>query len=172
MAYTFPLSPRTSPTENLSPPFFMTQYFNASFTIGLGDLTPTHTASRVLLFPFAVFTIAGLANQVAIITDFLASRGRERRAAWQINYEEHIRATADKRDTQSKDLTKLAREVRLLQQFWRGRQVANMVYNLILSLAGFIVFWIIGAAIFHGTEGWSYGISICESFGLLFIFIY
>ncbi|KZP04697.1 hypothetical protein FIBSPDRAFT_386019 [Athelia psychrophila] len=43
-------------------------YFSvvSMLTIGFGDFEPTQTATRILLFPFAVLTIAQLANQVGM----------------------------------------------------------------------------------------------------------
>lgn len=43
-------------------------YFSvvSMLTIGFGDFEPTQTATRVLLFPFAILTIAQLANQVGM----------------------------------------------------------------------------------------------------------
>jgi potassium channel subfamily K len=49
--------------------FFDGIYFAvvAAFTIGFGDFTPTQTASRVLLFPFLIASIALLANQISMV---------------------------------------------------------------------------------------------------------
>jgi potassium channel subfamily K len=50
-------------------PFFDGIYFAtvSAFTIGFGDLVPTRLASRVLLFPFLVASIALLANQISMV---------------------------------------------------------------------------------------------------------
>jgi potassium channel subfamily K, other eukaryote len=121
----------------------------------------------VILFPFAILTIAGLANQVAIIVNFLSSRGQERQLAWQALYEERMEEEAamndDDVDSALRRTTDLEKEMRFLHQLAREQEILSMMYGLAWSLTGFIVFWIVGAAIFYALEGWSYGSSICMS---------
>jgi potassium channel subfamily K len=63
--------------------YFSTQ---TTLTVGYGDLVPTTTWSKILCFPFAVLTIAQLANEVSIIIDFLKDRATDRRDKWRKRY--------------------------------------------------------------------------------------
>lgn len=71
-------------------------YFSiqTAFTIGYGDLTPTTTAGKVLIFPFAVLTISQLGNEISLIVAFIRERSKERRRVWRRQYEGAIHQEA------------------------------------------------------------------------------
>lgn len=64
-------------------------YFSiqTALTIGYGDLVPTTTTTKVLIFPFAVLTIGQLGNEISIIVSFTRERSEERRRVWRNQYE-------------------------------------------------------------------------------------
>lgn len=71
-------------------------YFSiqTAFTIGYGDLHPTTTATKVLIFPFAVLTISQLGNEISLIVAFIRERSKERRRVWRKQYEGAIHREA------------------------------------------------------------------------------
>lgn len=144
------------------------------FTIGFGDFEPTHTSSRILVFIFTLLAFAALGNQVSIIARFLISRSDARKARWQAAYEEHAlqerereRSSGSKGEGGAEAEADLRSEMRFLQQVARKQDMISRMHDTFFSVTGFLTFWVVGAAIFHGLEGWSYGTSVyftCEFF--------
>lgn len=64
-------------------------YFSVqtALTIGYGDLVPTTTAGKILIFPFSVLTISQLGNEIALIIAFISGRAEARRDKWRRKYE-------------------------------------------------------------------------------------
>ncbi|KII87652.1 hypothetical protein PLICRDRAFT_643132 [Plicaturopsis crispa FD-325 SS-3] len=125
------------------------------FTIGIGDFAPTQKSSQILLFPFAIITIAALANQISIIVGFIAARASQRKESWHALYDSLQTSKQRLRKT-----TDLEKEMRFLQTLARREGIISKMYDLSWSLAGFVVFWACGAAIFCAVEGWAYGTSV------------
>jgi len=75
-------------------------YFSVqtALTIGFGDLTPTHTSGKVLVFVFSVLTISQLGNEIAVIIDFFGARAAERREKWKELYEGAMHREANKKN--------------------------------------------------------------------------
>jgi potassium channel subfamily K len=133
------------------------------FTIGFGDFAPTHTASRVLVFIFALLTFAALGNQISIIAAFFRSRHDGRKARWQAAYEERaytIREAEQKETGDNLRELELANEMSFLGELAKKQDMIATVHDMAISLAGFITFWVVGAAIFHALESWTYGTSV------------
>ncbi|CAE6511710.1 unnamed protein product [Rhizoctonia solani] len=121
-------------------------------TIGFGDFYPTKPSTKVLLFFLSLLGVTLLASCISMIVSFFnknqhehKARARaEREIAWQLS---HMKT----------DNPSLQREIAFLselhqQQGWRERGI-----DLSESLAGFLIFWFVGAAIFSAVESWSYG---------------
>jgi potassium channel subfamily K len=71
-----------------TPPSWITDNpSQTALTIGYGDLTPTTTAGKVLIFPFSVLTISQLGNEIALIIGFISARAEARRDKWRSRYE-------------------------------------------------------------------------------------
>jgi potassium channel subfamily K len=72
-------------------------YFSiqTALTIGYGDYTPSNTAGKVLVFPFAILTISQLGNEISLIVSFIRERSRERRRVWREKYEGAIHREAE-----------------------------------------------------------------------------
>lgn len=74
-------------------------YFSlqCALTIGYGDMPPQSAAGKVLVFPFAVLTISQLANEVAIIVEFVQNRAQEKRDRWRKRFSRAMHREAIKR---------------------------------------------------------------------------
>lgn len=83
-----------------------------TLTVGYGDLVPTTTWSKILCFPFAILTIAQLANQISIIIDFIKDRAAERRSMWRKRYSIAMHRAA----LQKKPYATLIDEISLIHQ--------------------------------------------------------
>ncbi|KAF7971393.1 hypothetical protein HWV62_21228 [Athelia sp. TMB] len=128
-------------------------------TIGFGDFEPTKTATRILLFPFAILTIAQLANQVGMIIEFFSQRSESRKSEWRLRYEALQDAEDEaqtKHDKHNPD-GDLKKEVEWLMAQSRREQNLSELYDLAWSLATLLLFWLVGALVFSHLEGWTYG---------------
>lgn len=67
-----------------------------AFTIGFGDFEPEQAVSKVILFPFAVLSIALLAVQVGVLVDFIATGAENRRSRWRERYEAKFQTATEK----------------------------------------------------------------------------
>ncbi|KAH7337786.1 hypothetical protein B0J17DRAFT_664258 [Rhizoctonia solani] len=121
-------------------------------TVGFGDFCPTKTSTKIILFPLGLLGVTLLASCISMIVSFFneyqkqhkAKARAEREKAWQISQ-------------MKSENPSLQREIEFLyelheRQGWRERGI-----DLTQSLAGFLVFWFVGAAIFGAVESWSYG---------------
>ncbi|CAK9784042.1 unnamed protein product [Cutaneotrichosporon oleaginosum] len=133
-------------------------YFSmqTTLTVGYGDLSPTTTWGKILCFPFAVLTIAQLANQVSIIIDFIKDRATTRRDQWRKRYSIAMHRAA----LQVKPYGTLIDEICLIHQIELHQQSLIQLYDLIWSFSGLIVFYVVGAACFNAMEYWGYGNAI------------
>jgi potassium channel subfamily K len=116
--------------------------------IGFGDFVPTHKSTRILLFPFAILTITLLANQIAMIIRFLGARARARKDRWRVRYEKRRQHDHDVMFPEGD----LDREMQFLEEIYRRLDQWSNMYDLVWSLVGFLVFWVIGAVLFHLME--------------------
>lgn len=89
-------------------------YFSVqtALTVGYGDLTVQTAPGKVLLFIFAVLTLAQLGNAVSITIDWVQSRAVERRQKWLKKYSIAIHTSAVRR----KPYATLIDEIALLHQ--------------------------------------------------------
>lgn len=132
-------------------------YFDAIFfsvvvatTIGYGNLVPTTTASRVLMFFFGVLTIAGLGALVTTIISYFSQRAEKRRARWRALYEQ--RQEQEYRKLHPTD--ELIAEMQFLERLVKQENAISRLYDLALSLLLFLLFWFLGAIVFHFLEVW------------------
>ncbi|CAE6533692.1 unnamed protein product [Rhizoctonia solani] len=124
-------------------------------TIGFGDFYPTKPSTKVLLFPLGLLGVTMLASCISMIVSFFNKHQQkhrdkaraEREKAWQIS---QMKSTDPSLQREIAFLTDLHK-----RQGWREQGT-----DLTQSLAGFLVFWFAGAAIFGAVESWSYGDSL------------
>jgi potassium channel subfamily K len=142
-----------------------------TLTIGFGDIVPHTTVVRVLIFPVTVVGIALLALIVKSIVRLLSDRARRRRLALKKRlkaivaekershpgYASKLRQWA-KRPSEPAVLPKLERTLSLQEELiklrtsdWERERRANL-RNMAICFAVFLVFWFIGAMIFHLVE--------------------
>jgi len=139
-----------------------------TLTIGFGDITPHTTIGKVLAFPVTIVGIALLALIVRSIVRLLSDRARRRKLALKKRLKAKL---AEKKTThrgsiwrqwakrpQGSALPKLERSlslqdelIRLRSDDWRRERRANM-NSMAIGLVVFLVFWFIGAMIFHLVE--------------------
>ncbi|KAM0750985.1 voltage-gated potassium channel [Meredithblackwellia eburnea MCA 4105] len=146
-----------------------------AFTIGFGDFEPTYTVTRVLLFPFAVFSIALLAAQIGVLVDFLNTAAENRRSRWRVRYERKVKEGdtlahsrhPEVRPGRMKEVEEgerkhlaLAEEIAALQKMEKLWERHEMVFALTTSSLSLLVFWLIGGAAFMAIEGFAFGSSM------------
>lgn len=95
-------------------------YFSVQtcLTVGYGDFVPTKAWSKILCFPFAILTIAQLANQISMMVGFVKDRAAERRDKWRKQYSiaMHRAALQEKPDATLIDEICLIHQIELHQQ--------------------------------------------------------
>ncbi|CUA74245.1 Outward-rectifier potassium channel TOK1 [Rhizoctonia solani] len=121
-------------------------------TIGFGDCHPTKPSTKVLLFFLSLLGVTLLASCISMIVSFFNKNQHEHKARARVEREKAWQLSHMKTDSPS-----LQREIAFLselhqRQGWRERGI-----DLTESLAGFLIFWFVGAAIFSAVESWSYG---------------
>ena len=156
--------------------FFTGVYFSivTSLTIGYGDFSPTTTATRVLLFPFAVTTIALLGVILNNLVNFVAERAEERKQRWRERFEEKYSQFGVEDEAANRSLAMELLRIKKMEAA-EGRFVK--VFDLISAVVSMVTFWIIGeswwlvscgpvlthhtgAVIFSAIEGWAFGTSM------------
>ncbi|KAF8511619.1 voltage-gated potassium channel [Hysterangium stoloniferum] len=144
--------------------YFQGIYFTVVtfLTIGYGDFKPLHTVTRVLVFMFAILGIAQLGNIVTMLVRFFASRVEATRAESRAQFEEKRKEELEGRVGLTPDLFQ---EIQFLERMGEQQLSRIRLRQVITSLAGLIVFWVVGAAIFSHLEGTAYGT------GLYFIYV-
>jgi potassium channel subfamily K len=128
--------------------YFMVVTF---LTIGFGDITPKTTAFKVLMFPFTVTGITLLALIVTSIVRLLADRARRQKAGIKRNQRKRVRPNSAKPPPLKRTLTLQEELVKLREEEWIRERRAN-VTSVVTGLLVFLVFWFIGALIFHLIE--------------------
>lgn len=116
--------------------------------------------TRIILFPFAVASIALLAVQVGVIIDFIGQRAAKRKSKWRAKFEANFQDRADeKADAEGNGVPKvsLVEEIDRLQVMAEREEWISMLFDLATSIFSLVVFWVVGAAIFSTTEEWAYG---------------
>jgi hypothetical protein len=98
-----------------------------------------------------------LANQISMIIEFFGARAQARKDRWRLRYEERRQIAHDLKFPEPD----LEREIRFLEEIHKKQDAMSSMYDLAWSFIGFLVFWIIGAALFHTLEVCLY---LCQPF--------
>lgn len=126
-----------------------------TLTIGFGDIAPRTTTFKVLTFPFTIIGITLLALIVTSIVRLLADRARRRKAAHQALQKDKLHDCRPQPPLK-RTLTLQEELTRLREEEWRKERRLNL-RRVGLGLLVFLLFWFVGAVIFHLVESWSYG---------------
>lgn len=116
--------------------------------VGYGDLLPTTTAGRILLFPVSLMGIALLGSIVQMLVAFFSSRSADRKARSRAKFERQRQIEEDKRQNPAD----LAREIEFLHQMNERQDFWDQLTEFAVSCFGFFAFWVVGAAIFMALE--------------------
>lgn len=116
--------------------------------MGFGDFEPTKTSTRIVLFPLALLGIAQLGSILSLIISFFSSRADQRKAQSRALLERQRQMEQDKQQ-QVPDLLK---EIDFLVSLNSRQDMNDHISELAFSVMGFLAFWLVGAAIFMGTE--------------------
>ena len=140
-----------------------------TLTIGFGDLTPNTAVIKVLTFPFTIIGITLLALIVTSIVRLLSDRARRRkielkkrlkqktkeRKRMHAGYGSRMRSWSKKYEGDGPKLKRsltLQEELQKLRQDdWKRERRANLK-SMITGFTVFLIFWFIGALIFHFVE--------------------
>jgi potassium channel subfamily K len=133
-----------------------------TLTIGFGDIVPTTTAMKVLTFPIAILGISLLAVIVTSILRLLDDRDRrqlfERRsrlrkeqAAKEKKHVEEIEKVNSGMAVVKPPLSLQEELQSLRDKDWKRERNSN-IRRMVIGLAVFLLFWYIGALIFHLVE--------------------
>lgn len=87
-----------------------------------------------------------------MIVNYFSDRAQKRRIKWRAKYETAIRSEAVHRNP----LASLQEEIDLIDAIARREELATQLADLAWSLGSLGVFWVVGGAIFHAIEGWSF----------------
>jgi len=141
-----------------------------TLTIGFGDIIPQTRAMKILTFPFAVTGISLLAVIVTSIIRLLEDRERRQRFEHksrlrkEASEKERIHAEEKKRGTsigisrQPSRTLGLQEELQALRdKDWKRERRAN-IRRMVLGGIVFLLFWYIGALIFHLVEVTPWGL--------------
>jgi potassium channel subfamily K len=90
---------------------------------------------------------------VSALLDFFSARAEARKKRWKAQYEQHQEKIKD--DQLPAD--ELIAEMQYLDKTIREEDRLSLLYDLTASLVVFIIFWVVGAAIFSHLEDWSMG---------------
>ena len=141
-----------------------------TLTIGFGDIIPETKTMKVLTFPFTIIGIALLALIVTSIVRLLADRARRRklelkkRLKKKVSEKKRIHAGYGSKlrpwsaRPPSGDGPRLKRSLTLQEELmklheddWKRQRRANLK-SMVTGFTVFLIFWFIGALIFHFVE--------------------
>jgi potassium channel subfamily K len=117
-------------------------------SVGFGDFVPTKIATKILLLPLALLGIAQLGSILSLIVGFFSLRAARRKARSRALSERQRQLDQDRKQTPPD----LLQEIDFLVQLNASHDMKDQLNELLLSIAGLLVFWFVGAAIFTGTE--------------------
>lgn len=117
-------------------------------TVGFGDFLPLKHASRVLLFPIAIFGIALLGSLIQVIVSYFDARSAARKATSRAAFERQRQIEEDK----TQNPTDLKREIEFLERMNEHQDMWDQATEFVFSCLGFAAFWVVGAAIFQQLE--------------------
>lgn len=135
-------------------------------TIGFGDFSPSTVAGQIILFPFALAGFALLSNQVALIAS--VSSQRTARYRQELHAIESSSATLQHSYNKEDDTPLLEAEACRLRHLDSKQRGLQGMVDLAISISVLCVFWIVSAAIYSSTEGWSYGTALYFSYVFFF----
>ncbi|PWN22633.1 hypothetical protein BCV69DRAFT_280225 [Microstroma glucosiphilum] len=156
-------------------------------SIGFGDFSPSFASTKVLLFPFELAGIVLISNQISLIVSAVKDRVEERRKQWyeaegdvlnkyKEKLEAHSRLSKGHVQDHDKDTLKrfaergqvdlteadessdiLKQEIARLHRQASHNAAMSQLFDLLWSAGVLVLFWVVGAIIFHFMEGWSMG---------------
>jgi potassium channel subfamily K len=101
-------------------------------TVGFGDFEPTHAASRVLLFPFALIGIAFLGTLIQMIVNFFSDRSAARKEKSRALYERERQEVED----QDQDPANLQKEIKFLDEINQRQDVKDQAAEFTMVRRG------------------------------------
>lgn len=119
-----------------------------TLVVGFGDFEPTKTSTRIVLFPLALLGIAQLGSILSLIVGWFSSRVAQRKAQSRALSERERQIEQDKKQHNPD----LLAEIEFLVKLNSKQDMKDQMSELAFSVLGFLVFWMVGAAIFMGTE--------------------
>ncbi|KAL6452092.1 TOK1 Outward-rectifier potassium channel TOK1 [Candida maltosa Xu316] len=122
-------------------------------TIGLGDILPQTSSAKVAVLIFSLVGVLVMGLIVATLRSVILSSAAP--AIFWHNVEIARVELIEKLKKKNIHLTpeEAFHKMRVLRRKVRSRHNRN---SLILTVAVFMLFWLVGALIFHQIEGWSY----------------
>ena len=117
-------------------------------TVGFGDFVPTKTASKVVLFPFALVGIVQLASVIGLIIRFF----RERMASHNVERRHAFQRKRHEEESRLQEEPSLENELAFLRELYKETTQSKTIQDLASSVMGFLTFWVLGALIFSQIE--------------------
>lgn len=144
-----------------------------TLTIGFGDFVPETAVMKVLTFPFTVVGITLLALIVTSIVRLLADRARRRKIELKKRLKQKVsekkrihagyrsklrpwaaRSSRGDAPRLERSLTLQEELLKLRENDWKRERRANLK-SMGTGFSVFLIFWFIGALIFHSVEVWT-----------------
>lgn len=121
-------------------------------TVGFGDLEPSTTAGKIVLFPLV---LAGICQLAVIVSELIEFFGEKTLDIVQITKDHVQREEARKQAAMG--AVDLNQEIVFLERVQRAEDNRDEMINLTYSVISFLTLWIIGALVFSRLEGWTFG---------------
>lgn len=134
-------------------------------TIGFGDYVPTHTSTKIMLFPFCIAGIVVFSNQISLIATFSARAFQVHNGRENLQYHhDSCQAIAGADTCAEQRYAKLMEEVQRLrsrQTKLQNNQERKMIFRSLFLL---IAFWLVSGVLYSKMEGWSFGDALYFSY--------
>lgn len=122
-------------------------------TVGFGDILPSNVAAKVMIL---IFSISGVLLLGLIV---FMTRSIIQKSSGPIFYFhrlEKTRAATWKKVSNGELKLSNKESFELMTYYMQNTRVKEHLYSLINTTIVFMMFWLLGAMVFHFAEGWSY----------------
>lgn len=122
-------------------------------TIGLGDIVPITPGAKVFALVFSLVGVVFMGLIIAMIRQVVSSSAGPS-VFWHLT--EKRRVLLLKELQKRNEPMTAAKSFHLMRLIRKRARIHQLNMSLFLSLMTFIAFWLVGGAVFHCVEGWTY----------------
>lgn len=122
------------------------------FTLGFGDIVPKTVAARIVIIPFIYMGVILIGVSVVSIYTVIREHHISAALMHRVHFQRTKAFACISEDTDATDRDSYD----VMRAILKRAHLYNEITSTFLVMLWLLIFWLLGALVYHGTEGWTY----------------